>query len=438
MANSNRRAAPGGRALRLKVFALSALLAPFGHAMDYSASGELNVDAEHDNNIQMQPKRATSAYGATVAPSLTLRAANEVSEVALGGTLWFRRFNRTDFDTNDQSLNLSVRHMLEHDELGIVLQGTRDSTLTSEYLDSGRITNASRHEQYVAAPSWTHYLGERDLLTIRGSFSRNQYESDSYTSYNYWQASLRWTHVLNERLRLFLEGQHSDYKTDSSDTYLGKFHIQTYHTSSIDNGIQIGGLYSLSEQLSVTALFGRATDKTRYITKYGESECINRLSERLDWLGILYISQCLLENLNSENQLSTLDAGLNWSNERHQLGVHATQQTQPSSDGYTLKSSQLSADWNWQMWERGSVRLDVTFGRNRALSGNGNARIEQQSDRTFGYTTLAYYHTLNENWSVNCRYQYRYQKYNELDVLANSQAVFLGFSYKPRELHWSR
>jgi len=420
----------------------SLIIASAAQAMDYSVDTTLKAQGRYDNNIRLQPEKGESVSGLEFIPEMTLRGASETTSISLDGTLWFRRFNRSGYDTNDQTLSGSFTHQFERQSVQVAAMLVRDSTLTSEILDSGRVTNANRHQQYLVAPSWTVFLGERDQLTLGGSYQQNKYNSESYTDYTYWQGGLTWTRIINERLKLFLQGNYSDYQTQPID-----YSFQRYHTSSTDYGAQIGGSYILSEQLELSLLFGRSKDRTRYHTKLSDSQCVAHafgfpvdLSDPL-WRELLptFYPMCFLDQRNSDAQMTTIDAGLTWNNERNQLSGHLLQQNQPSSNGYTIKQTQLTGGWTYRLWEGGALVTDLTVGRNRTPSGGNNSIMARQSNRTFGFASMAYRHTLSDNWSLSCRYQYRYQRYDELDIgSANGQVVYLSLSYQPRTRHWSR
>jgi|GEM_PF-3532186 len=448
MTNPFDRPVAGGvlpRSRRLCLLAASALLAGPALAMDYSVHTEVETEGQYDNNIQMLSEDPTSATGLRVSPSLSLRAKSETTEVSLDGIMWFRRYNRANFDSNDQQVSTSITQHFDRSDLTLSAQGTRDTTLTSEYLDSGRVTDAGRHKQYSLAPAWTGYIGERDLITLRGSYSQSKYDSDNYTDYTYWQGSARWTRVMSERLRLFLEANYSKYQTAKNNLT-----IQESYTTSADTGFQVGGSYAFTEQFSITALVGSSRDQTRSHLKYSQAECDEKLTQfhndavasgnpaDLFWANNFGHAICQMPEQEFNSRMSTLDASLNWSNELHQLSLEATQQSQPSSNGYTIRSSQLNGTWAYQLWEQGSLSLDVTVGRNRAMGNNSDSIQAIQVNREFSYTALAYRQNLSENWSVNLSYQYRHQNYDKVDFEADSKAVYLGLSYKPRDRHWSR
>lgn len=398
---------------------LAALTSAAG-AADYSAGTSVRVEGNYVDNARLTESDPISLSGSTVAPKFTLGVETERSDTTLDGNLWFRRFNRSEFDSDDQELRFNTKHSGERVDMSLGASMLRDSTLTSELLDSGRVANAQRHEQYQATPSISFFLSERNLISFQGAYSTNRYRGDQFTNYDYWQAGLQWTYMLNERLRFFSQYNHSDYQSDPRQSSFG----QSYSTRSIDDGVQVGGEYALSEAFTVSALIGRTRNDSRYDIDDPNNACI--------FLGPL-LPACSLED--GKTNLSTGTGTLSWSNTRNQLSASLTQDTRPSSDGYKLESRQLNLRWSYSVWERGTLSTELTAGENKALGGDS---LSKQSDRDFRYANIAYRHRLDDAWYLDGKYQYRFQDYTNTDDSAESQGVYFGITYQPRDWHWHR
>lgn len=403
--------------------ALLAVLAQPATAADYSLGGAVRIDVNHDDNIRLFEDGGPSAFGQTVAPSLKMGAKTEQLEASLDTQLRFLRFNRSELDTDDQTLQGNLRWLGKRNELSLLTRWIRDSTLTSEQLDSGRVGNASRRETYLVQPSWTHYLTERNMLTLSGAYNDTQYRDDAFVDYDFAQGNLRWTHILNERLHLLTQAIYSDYQSADRDFPMFR---QSYSQQTEDIGLQVGAQYEWSEKLSGTALIGRSRSKQSYDLNDPMGICSTFFGS--------FAPLCQLED--TDENLSTLDANLNWNSERHQLTANVNRSTQPSSDGQALESTQLQTSWMYRFWEHGQVFADLTLGRNKVAGGDSAAAA--RSERDFGYASLGYRHQLTETWFLNTTYRYRYQDYDVTPSSAESHAVSLGLTYQPRERHWSR
>lgn len=415
--------APDARGILTCTLAAALALPGAAFATDYSLGGTLRVDAYHDDNIRLLEENGPSAFGQTIAPTIKAAATSERFEASLDTQLRFLRFNRSELDSDDQTLQGNLLWRAERSESRLMARWIRDSTLTSEQLDSGRVGDASRRETYLIQPSWTYYLTERNLLTVSGFYNDSDYRDDAFVDYQYLQASLRWTHILSERVHFLMQALYSEYQ--SADRDFPTFR-QSYSQQNNDTGLQIGGQYRWSENLTATALIGQSRSKQRYDVDDPIGYCRSFLAP--------FAPLCQLED--SENDLSTLDASLNWNTERNQLTVNATRSTQPSSDGQVLEATQLHTNWVYRFWEHGDLVVNLTVGRHTAAGGDQS--VSARSERDFGYASLGYRHQLSETWSLSTTYQYRYQDYEVRPTSAESHRLSLGITYQPRERHWSR
>ena len=405
---------------------LATIVIPAG-ATDYSAGGDMRLSGSYDNNLQLSEKRQ-SAAGETASGTFALRATTEQTTANLDSQLWFRRYNISDYNSDDQEFRGGITHSAEHSTYGLQVRATRDSTLNSELLDSGRTFTAQRHEQYSATPSWSYQLGEKDLVSLQGSYAISQYHGSGYTDYDYWQSSLLWTHNLSERLRGFAQLTYSDYQSAPLPSFYG----QSYSTSSRDKGIQLGGDYAFSENLTASILAGATRNRTNVQVKDPANFC--GYAAFLAEIGFT-ISAPLCGLSDSTSTVSTLDANATWNGLRSDLKLDISRSTQPSSNGYIQQSQQLNLDWRYHIWEYGTVGLSVTAGTTDVP--NSKTTNTTTAARDFEYATLSYTHSLNEHWLIDCNYQYRTQKYDKLDRV-ESNVASLGITWQPDKRHWSR
>lgn len=401
-----------------------ALLSSFAAATDFSLDRSLHLDANHEDNLLLRELQLSS-FGQTANVRVGLGAASERTTANVEVELWARQFNRSDFNSDDQRVRANFAHESEHSTIGLQLDALRDSTLTSEPLDSGRIEDAQRHEQYTASPNWSYQLGEQDLLSLQGSYANSYYRGEGYSDYRYWQAQLLWTHSISERLRGFVALNYSDYQ---SQPRLYAF-SQSYATGSTEHGLQIGGNYQFSENIVASILAGSSSNKTD--VQVGDPQQYCPFAEAFGLLPLFPL--CTLED--SDSSLNTVNASLKWNNPRHELAADISHNTQPSSNGFVQEVAQLNLNWRYRVWEYGTLGLALIAGA-ADVSGEQDNGASQQS-RDFQYATLSYSHSLSENWFLDCNYRYRSQQYEDRDRVA-SNAAFVGITWKPKTQHWSR
>lgn len=391
---------------------------------NYKLKTSVKMDSLHDSNIRLLEDDGPSAFGYTTSARFGLGVETGQWETSLDTRIAFLRFNHSALDSDDQDLSFQLRWRSERHEAALTSSWVRDSTLTSERLDSGRVGDASRRDSKLLQPSWTYSLSERNLLTLSGAYIDREYRDPTFVDYDYTQSSLRWTHLWNERLQLLLQAQYSDYQ--SAHLASGPF-LQSHAQHSEDAGLQAGARYQWTENLTVTALIGRSHTEQRYDVKDPLGFCTTIFAP--------FMPLCQLQD--SHSKLSTADATLAWNDERNQLAASLSRATQPSSDGQVLEVSQLHADWTHRLWRQGHLRAALTLGRHRPPERT-HSLAGQTSEREFCYASLGYRHRLSESWALDTTYQYRYQDYQASPNSAESHVVSLGIRWEPPDRHWSR
>lgn len=393
-------------------------------AADYSLDGVLRYDTSYDNNLQLSEQRQ-SAWGQNVSANINAVGKTERTSADVQIQLSNHRFNREQFDSDDQTLRLSAGHTFERSSVDLKLANVRDSTLNSELLDSGRMLDAQRRQQLSAAPVWSYQLSEKNLITLQGNYLDTRYLGSGYTDYRYWQTQFLWTHSLSERLRGFASISYSDYRSQPVSYPFG----QTYATTSTDRGFQVGGDYLFSENLTASLLIGTSRNHTDpRIDDPGQFCPLARANPFL--LSILPL--CALDDTYAS--LATVNGSLSWRGERNDLSLNVSRATQPSSNGYVQQTEQIDLDWRFSIWEHGSLGLAVTAG---ATDAPNERSTRAGLSRDFEYATLSYTHSLNEAWLIDCNLRYRSQEYDQQDRV-ESNVIFIGISWKPKTQHWSR
>ncbi len=402
----------------------SLLLSGMAMATDYSLEGVVRYNAGHDDNLQLS-EQPDSSLSQTTSGRLNFSGASEQTQAGIDAQLWMRRYNSSGFDSDDQAITTHLAHRSERNQWSLDFSAIRDSTLTSELLDSGRLESAERHEQYAVTPGWSYQLSEKDLLSLQGSYVISSYSGESYTDYDYWQTQLLWTHSLTERLRAFVSFDHSDYQSQA----LQYPDSQTYATASTENGLQVGGDYQLSENISASLLVG----KSRSENDVQIGDPLNYCARFSGTPQQVFFPLCALQD--TETSLATYKGSIAFTRERSQFSLSASRGTEPSSNGYVQQTDQANLAWQHRAFEQGTIRLSATFGKTDASDDRSSRSREPARD--FLFTTLSYTHTLSEEWSIDFSYRYRTQKYETSDRV-ESNAGFAGISWTPRSRHWSR
>lgn len=431
---------------------------PLAHAVDYSAGMSIGVDTSYNDNIRLVEKDKTSVHKYGITPSLTFGAATETTELQLNSLFDFNRFDKSEFNSNDQNIALDLSHQLENGSMGLHAAYINNSTITSELLTSGIIgSKAERAEQYQLSPRWSHQISETDLLQLQASYLVQDYRSSNYTGYKNAGGEIDWLHRINERLKWITTVGYSDYSSDDisfnvpprefayfSDTGLSvvstnEFGSQSYSTRTKTKNVQIGVDYQLSEQTQLSGRLGRSRNDTTYPIKDPNNVCTDPYYLQLVGLNFgPYLGAVCNSLPHSIKQGSTAELDWTWKSERQQVDLNATKSVQPTSNGYAVDAIQISSGWSYQLTELDQLSASLSLVRNRAIDKNNSLLNTQFADRDYGSATLTYQRRISESWFLQTSYEFSEQKYTQVDYKANSKVIALSLNYRPQQWHWSR
>lgn len=443
-------------ALHHKRLLASLILASFGSAAgatDYSATFNMDAQASHNNNLRLVERDKTSVYHYAVNPIVKLDADTENTKLDLTSTFYFNRYDKSQFDSNDQNVQLNAEHDFENSSIALNAAFIRDSTITSELLTSGRISDqAERTEQHYISPSYTYAFSDLNMVQAQVSYVDQRYHTDAYSGYKNYAGNVNWIHVWNERTKVVLTGNYSKFEADDRafTTYLisrvtgqplGIFGNQSYAQDSKDRGVQLGIDYQWSEESLLQVRAGRSQNTQDTVISDKDSVCSNPyyLSYLSGINGLFYESNAICTNIPSEHStLSTAEVDWTWKGELNEVRLNATKSTQPSSNGYVVDATRLASTWSIRLSELDQLITDLSLVRNRAIGQDTAVQQGSVADRDYGSATLTYRRQLNENWIASASAQYNRQKYAQIDYQASSQVFMLGIHYQPTAWHWSR
>ena len=409
-------------------------------AADYSAGLSVGATAGYNDNIRLVQNDKTAVKKYNFSPTLTFGVDTETNKLRLDSILDFNRFDKSEFNSDDQSIALSLSHQLERSSFDISAKLIRSSTLTSELLTSGRVgTKADASEQYQLALSWTYTLTENNLLQFSANYALQDYHSDAYIGYKNAGAEVDWFHLINERTKIITALTYSDYHSDDVAFGVPPFGEQSYSTRSKTNGVQIGLDYQLTEQSQLTGRLGRSRSDTTYPINDKSNVCSNPTYLTLAELGFGSLFNAICESIpHAVNQSSTAEINWSWKNERQQFGLNTVKESQPTSNGYTVDAIQLGANWSYLLSELDTISASISAARNRAIDKKSSLQNGSIADRDYGSATLRYQRQVDEHWFVFTSFQYSEQKYTQIDYQASSRTYSLGIVYRPQQWHWSR
>jgi hypothetical protein len=424
-------------------------------AAEYAAGFAVNARASYNDNIRLEQRDKIAVKKYNLSPTLTLATNTETDKFELDSTFDFNRFDKSEYNSNDQRLSMAYSHQLESSSIGLDATYTHNTTTTSETLTSGRV-GTNRSELYTLSPNWTYTLTETNLIRLAGSYAIQDYQasqSASYYGHKDTSAELDWIYVLNDRFRFITAVTYSVYKYDDVELDVptrvvvgsdlggiftiapGALGTQSYATKTTSKGINIGLEYQWSEQSHINARFGRGLNRTSYDVQDPNQICESPFIQNLEQSSGPF-SACGLQASSGPQIAANID--WDWTTERQQFNLSANKTTQATSNGYTVDSIQVGANWSYRLSELDKMLTGVSLVRNRAIDKDNPLQNTSNADRNYGSVTLQYQRTLTENWSLIAGYVYSQQKYVDVDNQASSRVYSLGITYRPQQWLWSR
>ena len=403
---------------------------------------EIKLGAQQDDNINVNAQKPISLNGVSLNAQLNVEVSTPTWTHSLQGGLTRYSFNRSEYDSEDQLIKLSAQQEGERHTISVAGNIVRDSTRTSEELDSGRIT-AGRREQYAINALWSYRLGERSSVSLSGTGSITDYQSDQYIGNRHGQAYAQWAYALTQKLQVFLRSNISGYGSDDqsgSFTFIqviGLFPVvtqqqQSYTTDTVEYGLQLGTRYQWTEHLSLFALAGSNETKTYYDIDDSRGLCRNTaFNPTFIVRGVCYLPD-------QQASATTVQLESSWRHQRHSVTANYYMRNQPSSDGYLIKSERLSLNWNYPLSRLSDIRVSAVWGKHESLNQRRDVLDRSASTRDYYSLNVFFDYQLSENWVLNSSYKHRYQNREVSDSSAESNAVEVAIIYKPGKSLWSR
>lgn len=416
----------------------------------------LRAGGEYDDNVRLAEDEIDIA-GIVVSPEINFGVRTERLDIALNTALDFARFDRSKFNSDDQDIALTSAYAFEYNVFKAVVQLKRDSTRTSELLDSGEIGGqATRREAENLTLAWEHLLTEKQSLELSANYSSINYAKVDSASvllsdYDYTGLNLAYSIALSDRTRFITQIAANRFESDTFRVVqFGQRESGTvcnidllavingqlvlcpgFVSSEIESdtyGMNAGVEHVLTEKLLFSIAVG-----ANYVASSFDSRPADNFSDQseLD----------LLTGLEDEDDTSFfLSSTFGYTGEQITLNLKLNSSTNPSSNGYLLLSNQLFFDVDYRLSERSNVFAKLNFVDSGSLGDAADAtgRSLESNDRTYGSASAGASYRLTEAWYVEASYRYRVQDRVFFDDIAKSNAVFLKVAYKPHKNTWSR
>ncbi len=421
-------------------------------AKEYSVATVLRAGGEYDDNVRLEADEISIA-GVVVSPEVNFGVRTERLDIALNTVFDFARFDKSEYNSDDQDIALTSSYAFEYNVFKASAQLKRDSTRTSEFLDTGEVgAKAIGREAQNLSLGWEHFFTEKQSLELSANYANVEYASTNLNlnDYDYSGITAAYAIALSGRTRLITQVLANRFESDRFGVALfglretgvvcppgslifingGIEQCPSTVAAEIQQdryGINIGVERILTEKLSFSIAVGANYVESSFASR--EADSFSQRSE-LD----------LLAGLEDEDDTSFFfSSTLGYTGERTKLDLNLSSGTNPSANGYLVLSNQLLLNVDYRLSERHNLfaRLDFvdseTLGDAVESGGSLNS-----NDRTYGAASVGASYRLTEAWYIEASYRYRAQDREFINDVAKSNAAFLNIAYKPHRNTWSR
>jgi hypothetical protein len=407
--------------MRISVYSFTLMALALYHGSAQSAEKTVKAGAslnyKYDDNIRVSPTNQITLSGLMLDGYVDAAYATPRFEAAVHLKLGIERYDNISLDSDDSSLeepktsdfdnesvdlNSEISYDWERHTLSLYGRYWRDSTLNTQFLDTGlggfrQIEGASRSTTSTARTGWQWQITDRQLLDSSLQWQTVDYESALYVGYDYLSANSNWSYVLNERLRLQLQPYFSRFENDAnvavkSDTF----------------GLQVGGIWSITEKWQLNALVGSSLVSSEY--SGGGFSIFNPETGQIEFVE--------LEDQDSTS--FTGDVTLGFDEEYYGFSVNVSSAISPSGDGILRQNSEARLRYYWKPRERLRLDFDARFG-SRDTTGD---RVDDKRDYAEAGVRVGF--QFAKDWWVSARYRYREQDYERNNLGKGDGNLFLG------------
>jgi hypothetical protein len=402
------------------------LLVTSAQAAETSIEGGASFNYKHDDNIRITPVNEITLSGITLDAYVDAAYSTERFSATTYLKLGIERYDTVDLDTDNplldepstsdfdnesQDFNTQLSYAWERHSLSVYGRYWRDSTLNTQFQDTGlgglrEIEGATDRATSTANATWQWQLTERQVLDTTLQWQTVDYESAFYIGYDYNSIVTNWSYVLNERLRLQVQPYFSRYQNESNTAI-----------TSDSLGLQVGAIWGVTERWQLDALVGSTLVSTQ---RSGEVPIFNPETGQVEFVE--------LEDQDSTNFSGNITLGFD--EQYYGFSANLSASISPSGDGVLRQNSEARLKYYWKPRER--VRLDINARVGR--SETTGDRVDDERDYSQAGIRLGY--QFAQDWWFLTSYRYRVQEYERNGQgEGNGNSISASVSYRlPREV----
>jgi len=370
---------------------------------EWKLSSGLSQSFFYNDNLLLETGSHKATFGSITAPEVSLQHLSPTTSIGLSGAFPFTRyFERPEFNSDNQYLNLNIDHMFnERNRLDLLGGFQHTTTLTSDEDVTGRELDKSI-DIYIWSvnPSWTYQISPTDALVFSPSYRNVHYDSSQKTSYEYYGGNFDYSHQLN-----------------TSDTITGSVGFFRYapdddlntRTDIIETLLSY--TYRPSDRLLVSGGAGVSYNMTRQDDRDGGGNS-NNIGYRLKF--------------DFQYSFGPITTAL----------LSLSHDTEPSSEGAQVTRNRVDLTLGYKLTDVTSLSLTGSYVDNEDHLG-----LDSNPDLSEGLSNYmaigpAISWQIVEDMKLTASYQFQAKVYKTAGGTAYANAVFLTLSYALPDFSW--
>lgn len=339
-------------------------------ALTFQQSLSLPVSVEHESNPRLSPNNEVSVRRFTLNPRYSLMATQGNDQFSVDLAINAERSSNqaVSADREDPNISLGWTRGYETGQFGITANFSEQSTRTSEFDETGLVTNNNTRQTHSVGADWRKELSERYSLTVGLNATKVEFDGQTASLNDYDNKSIntQLAYSINDQIESFVGVSFSRFEPTSSDV-------------SNFRSLEVGGTWEMSEQLSINGSVG-----------------INKTSGASNESG----SQAMF--------------GTKYTTARTQSNVSLSRSRSPSSSGIINESNRLSAGWSYSLSEIENLAVDFNWQENLTADLNKTRRVSANYTRA-----------ISPSWDFRLMAQHRNRDDATSDASSNSLTATL-------------
>lgn len=390
-------------------------------ALEHNLQWSLATRAEHVDNVFLSPAQKEYLASALLAPQITYGVSSPTWQGSLNTWGNFRRTSDPAFDTNDYQYLASFIRKKAYSSLSGEIKRLDTTVRENSLAESGRVTNDPLITD-TARVNWQRHLTAADTVSLRGDYTRRDYDSANYSDFDDWRLTGLWQRGFSDVFAAQAEFYYGEYvsgKITLDQSNVPPTAIDSENRS--DNlGAQIGIFGQFSPTLSYNFLAGAARVHVQQTVLF--------------YLQDEHQIPFLENHITEDNASNLVAATLDYKGARLQLNMAATKQLQASGDGFQYDTRMLQFGGRYRLGEFHSLQSNISYGEQLAVTGADV--IGSRFNRDFGYADLGLNYRLTEFWHLSVTAHYNVQKFAISSSAAESLTGVVQFRYVPSPVTW--